>query len=99
MRARRSPLAVLVLALAVLTALPLYAAPSASALAESPRLLSGLFDLLADLHKRLGFVWQMEGSGVDPFGGRGTPPTPPTQGAPGSAGGSSESLLGALAGG
>lgn len=99
MRARRSSLAVFVLALAVLTALPLHAAPSPSFSAESPRLLSGLFDLLAGLYERFGFVWQMEGSGVDPFGGRGTPPTPPTQGAPGSAGGSGESLLGALVGG
>ncbi len=78
MRVRISTVAVLALALAFLTALPSHAAPKSPEQAQQAGLFSRFVGFLGNLPGRLVAVWGMSGSGIDPFGGPGTPP--PVQG-------------------
>ena len=77
MRTRFSPVLVLALALALVSALPAQAAPRLSA--EPQRLFSRLVTALGKLPGRLVSFWEKEGAGVDPFGGphATTPPVDP----------------------
>jgi peptidoglycan/LPS O-acetylase OafA/YrhL len=78
MRVRVSTVAALALALAIVAALPAHAAPRSSRQAERAGLFSRLVGFLGGLPDRLVAVWGASGSGIDPFGGPGTPP--PVQG-------------------
>jgi hypothetical protein len=78
MRARISTVAALALALAILVALPAHAAPKSPRQADQAGLFSRFVGLLGSLPDRLVAVWGKSGSGIDPFGGPGTPP--PVQG-------------------
>jgi hypothetical protein len=74
MRVRVSTIAALALALAIVAALPAHAAPRSSRQAEQVGLFSRLVGFLGGLPDRLVAAWGKEGSGIDPFGGPGTPP-------------------------
>ena len=75
MRVRVSTVDALALALAIVAALPAQAAPRFSRQAEQVGLFSRLVGFLGGLPDRLVAVWGKEGSGIDPFGGPGTPPS------------------------
>ena len=92
MRLRISPFAALALALAILTALPAHAAPKSPAQAQPAGLFSRFVGFLGDLPGRLVAVGGMSGSGIDPFGGPGTPPTVPGNGLGNVPGGEGEPL-------
>ena len=78
MRVRLSKAVALALTLAILTAVPAHAAPKSPGQAEQTGLFSRFVGFLGKLPGRLVAVWGEEGSGIDPFGGPGTPP--PVQG-------------------
>lgn len=92
MRLRISTAAALALALTILTALPAQAAPKSPAQAQQAGLFSRFVGFLGNLPGRLVAVWGMSGSGIDPFGGPGTPQPVPGNGLGSMPGGEEEPL-------